>query len=113
MHEQSPDYERHLIEPISAAVAELMTEEGLTLAAVTRVFPPHRSRAFVAALARALGLPLERFVLLPDLKRDYATSSLAASLEAACAAALVGPGDIGLLIAAGSGIYAGAAIYYF
>jgi 3-oxoacyl-[acyl-carrier-protein] synthase III len=112
-HEQAPGYEGHLIAAVGAAVAELLKLEGLALDAVTRVFPPHRSGAFVAALARALGLPLERFALLPDEDRDYSTSSLAATLEAAREAALVGPGDIGLLIAAGSGIYAGCALYYF
>jgi hypothetical protein len=80
---------------------------------VSWVFPPHRSQAFVVELARALDLPLARFVLLPNESRDYFTSSLAATLEAAFATSLVRPGDIGLLIAAGAGVQVGCATYHF
>jgi 3-oxoacyl-[acyl-carrier-protein] synthase III len=80
---------------------------------VARVFPPHRSRAFVAELAAALGLPLERFVLLPDEYHDYFTSSLAASFEVARSRGLIGPGDVGLVIAAGAGVQVGCATYHF
>ncbi len=112
-YEQSPAYEQHLIEGIQAAVAELLSVEGLALDTIARIFPPHRSRSFVVELSRAVGLPLDRFVFLPDESRDYFTSSLAATLEAAYAAGLVGPGDIGLLIAAGAGVQIGCATYHF
>ncbi|HKI19358.1 MAG TPA: 3-oxoacyl-[acyl-carrier-protein] synthase III C-terminal domain-containing protein, partial [Isosphaeraceae bacterium] len=110
---QSPAYERHLIEGVQAAVAELLSLEGLPLGAIARVFPPHRSRSFVLDLSQALGLPLDRFVLLPDESHDYFTSSVAATLEAAHATGLVQTGDIGLLIAAGAGVQIGCATYHF
>jgi amino acid adenylation domain-containing protein len=112
-HEQSPGHEQHLIEAIQSAVAELLTLERLSIEDIARVFPPHRSRSFVAELAQALGLPLARFVVLPDEDRDYFTSSLAASLEAARAGGLIRSGDIGLLIAAGAGVQVGCATYRF
>jgi 3-oxoacyl-[acyl-carrier-protein] synthase III len=112
-YERSSDYERHLIEGARAAVAELLDLEGLTIDALARVFPPHRSRAFVAELAAALGLPLERFVLLPDDYHDYFTSSLAATFEVARSRGLIGPGDVGLVIAAGAGVQVGCATYHF
>ena len=107
-YEQKSAYERHLIAGIEAAVAELLRLEGLTIDAVARVFPPHRSRSFVVELARALDMPLDRFIVLPDERRDYFTSSLAATFEAAHASGLVRPGDIGLLIAAAPGYRSGA-----
>jgi 3-oxoacyl-[acyl-carrier-protein] synthase III len=110
---RSPAYERHLIEGIQAAVAELLSLEGLPIDTIARVFPPHRSRSFVVELSRALRLPPDRFVFLPDESRDYFTSSLAATLEAAHATGLVQPGDIGLLIAAGAGVQIGCATYHF
>jgi 3-oxoacyl-[acyl-carrier-protein] synthase III len=110
---QSPAYERHLIRGIHAAVAQLLSLECLPIDTVARVFPPHRSHSFVAELSRALGLPLDRFVFLPDESRDYFTSSLAATLEAAYANGLVRPGDIGLLIAAGAGVQIGCVTYHF
>jgi amino acid adenylation domain-containing protein len=112
-YQQSPAYERHLIEGIQSTTAELLSLEGLAIDAVARVFPPHRSTSFVSELARALGLPLDRFVVLPDQNRDYRTSSLAATLESAQADGQVRPGDIGLLIAAGAGVQIGCATYRF
>jgi amino acid adenylation domain-containing protein len=112
-YERSPDYERHLIKGIAAAVDQLLSLEGLSKGAVAKVFPPHRSRSFVMDLAEALGLPLDRFVLLPCASLDYSTSSLAVALEAASAAGEIAPGDIGLLIAAGAGVQIGCATYRF
>ncbi len=112
-YEQSPAYERHLIQGIQATVAELLSLEALAIDAVARVFPPHRSRGFVIELSLALRLPIDRFVLLPNESLDYSTSSLAATLEAAYATGLVGPGDIGLLIGAGAGVQIGCATYRF
>jgi len=112
-HAQTPAYERHLIEGIQDAVAELLNLEGLSIESVARVFPPHRSQSFVVELSKSLGLPLDRFVVLPVENRDYFTSSLAATLEVAHANDLVKPGDIGLLIAAGAGVQIGCATYHF
>jgi amino acid adenylation domain-containing protein len=110
---QRPVHDRHLIAGIQEAVAELLRAEGLPIESIVRVFPPHRSRSFVAELARALDIPLDRFLHLPNESRDYFTSSLAATLEAAMATALVQPGDVGLLIAAGAGVQIGCATYVF
>ena len=112
-YERGPEYERHLIDGIRSTVSELLALEGLTLEDVTRILPPHRSRAFVAALAEALGVPLGRFVLLPDERRDYFTSSLAATFEAARASGQVKSGDLGLVIAAGAGVQVGCVTYRF
>jgi 3-oxoacyl-[acyl-carrier-protein] synthase III len=112
-HEQSPGYERHLIDAIQTVVAEILDVEGMAIESVARVFPPHRSHSFAAELARALRFSLDRFVLLADYRRDYYTSSLAATLETARASGLVKPGDVGLLIAAGAGVQVGCATYHF
>jgi 3-oxoacyl-[acyl-carrier-protein] synthase III len=58
-------------------------------------------------------LPLDRFVHLANESRDYSTSSLAATIEAAYTTGLIQPGDTCLLIAAGAGVQIGCATYRF
>jgi amino acid adenylation domain-containing protein len=110
---RSPEADRHAIECIRRTVAEFLDRERVGLADFARIIAPHRSRAFLADLATALGAPLDRFVLLPDDRRDYLTSSLAYSFKKVRDDRMVLPGDLGLVISAGAGVQVGCATYHF
>lgn len=109
---RAEDHDARLIDGIAVTVRELLEADGSRLDDFARILPPHRSRAFVRELAAKLGVPLDRFVGLPDPERDYFTSSLACTLAAARQDAALNSGDRILIIAAGSGIHVGAAIYH-
>jgi 3-oxoacyl-[acyl-carrier-protein] synthase III len=98
---------------VPEVVHELLERDGLELSRVKAIFPPQISTTFIARLADALHVSLDRCidVTLPD--RDLFTSSLPYALQDARCREIVGPGDIGLLIAAGSGIQVGCALYHF
>ena len=107
-----PRLEEYYLECIDEAVRELLAIEDLDLGRVRVVLPPQISSAFVERLGERLGLPPEVVVAL-DGQGDYFTSSLAYSLERARELGLVTAGDIGLVIAVGSGLQVGCASYYF
>jgi hypothetical protein len=73
-------------------MAELLAAEGLNASDV-RVFPPQIRTAFAARLAAAIGLPVERLVLLSE--EGVTTSSLAYTFRHAREAGRVRPGDVG------------------
>lgn len=111
--EKSPDLEEKYIDYIVPLVEELLQREGLELNQVNKIFPPQISSGFIARLSNHLDLPRERFVDVVGEGPDLFSSSLPYGLEYACKKGLVNPGDTGLLIAVGSGIQVGSAIYHF
>ena len=98
---------------ILPAVQELLQMEGLDLNRIDRVFPPQISSGFIAKLSDSLNLPLEMFVDAVGEGPDLFTSSLTYALDYSYEKGLVKPGDTGLMIAVGSGIQVGCAIYHF
>lgn len=98
---------------ILPAVQELLQLEGLDLNRIDRVFPPQISSGFIVLLSDSLNLPLEMFVDAVGEDPDLFTSSLTYALDFAYEKELVKPGDTGLMIAVGSGIQVGCAIYHF
>jgi 3-oxoacyl-[acyl-carrier-protein] synthase III len=101
------------IDCILPAVQDLLQMEGLDLKQIDMIFPPQISSGFITRLSDALNLPRERFVDIVGEGPDFFSSSLSYSLEYAYEKDYVKPGDTGLVIAVGSGIQAGCAIYHF
>jgi 3-oxoacyl-[acyl-carrier-protein] synthase III len=110
---KDPNLEEIFVECILTAVQELLQMEGLDLKHIHKVFPPQISSDFIARLSEKLNLPAERFIGVVGEGPDLFSSSLAYALEHAVGNGLVKTGDTGLMIAVGSGIQVGCAIYYF
>ena len=101
------------IEYILPAVQELLQLEGLDLSRINKIFPPQISSGFITKLSQKLYLPRDRFIDVAGDGTDLFSSSLPYAFEHASEQGLVEPGDIGLMIAVGSGIQIGCALYYF
>ena len=89
----------------AAAATEALTQAGLTLADIDAVVLAPPRPKFRSALARRLGLPDSRVVVADD-ERIH-TAALVAGLDAGGRRA----GTRTLIIAAGAGVTAGAAVY--
>jgi 3-oxoacyl-[acyl-carrier-protein] synthase III len=107
------DIECRYVQCIATTVRDFLKQEGLEWSAIARVFAPQISSCFLARLAAALELPLERLVDVVSGGRDLYTSSLPFALRHALHAGLVASGDTGLFIGAGAGIQVGCASYRF
>jgi 3-oxoacyl-[acyl-carrier-protein] synthase III len=101
------------INSIYPTVRELLQMEGLDLNRIDKIFPPQISSGFIKRLSETFNLPRERFVDVAGEGPDLFSSSLPYALEHAYENGLVKPGDTGLMIAVGSGIQVGCAIYHF
>ena len=91
----------------SRAVAECLGREGLRLDDIGVIVAAPAQRRYQAELAARLDVPEDRIVVSDD--RTVHTASMAAAFDQA--AQRVRPGDRVLLVAAGAGIVAGAALY--
>ena len=111
--EKDPHLEDLFIDGILPTVQELLRMEGLDLYRIDKIFPPQISSGFIARLSERLNLPLERFVDAVGDGADLFSSSLSYALDYANKNGLVHTGDLGLVIAVGSGIQVGCAIYHF
>ncbi|RDV15368.1 3-oxoacyl-ACP synthase [Pontibacter diazotrophicus] len=111
--EKEPDIEDKYLAYIEPAVEELLQLEGLKASQIDKVFPPQISSAFIARLGTQLALPSEKFVDVVGAGSDLFSSSIPYGMAYALENGLVKPGDTGLLIAVGSGIQVGCAVYRF
>jgi phthiocerol/phenolphthiocerol synthesis type-I polyketide synthase C len=123
--DRDPNLSAHYLDCIPAAVEELLKLEELDCSEIAAVFPPHLSSADRTELAARLRIPSARFVnpaadlAVDDDSADAATgsdlftSSLPYGLQHAWRRQLVRPGDIGLIVAVGSGVQIGCATYRF
>ncbi len=112
MHfEEDPDIESYYLQCICDAVFELLSIEELDLSQVKVILPPQISAQFITDLSGKMNISRDKFVDV--VENDLFTSSLPYALEHVREQHLVEPGDIGLIINAGSGIQVGCAIYYF
>jgi len=110
--DRDPNLEELYLSYIPSAAKELLALERLDPADITIVFPPYLSPAALDELATRIGIPRSRFVDLA-VDTDPFTSSLPYGLEYARRRGLARPGDIALIIAAGSGIQVGCTTYRF
>lgn len=111
--EKEPTLTELYIECILPVVQEILEKEKLDLSQVAVIFPPQISSRFIAKLGEALHLSKEKFVDAVQGVPDLFSSSLPYALAYAQENGLVKPGDLGLIIAVGSGIQVGCAIYQF
>lgn len=107
------ELEEKYVACIAPLVEKILQQEGLELNQIDRVFPPQISTKFIARLSERLDLPLEKFVEVVGEGADLFSSSISYGVEHAYSHKLVKPGEIALMIAVGSGIQAGCAIYHF
>jgi 3-oxoacyl-[acyl-carrier-protein] synthase III len=98
---------------IAQAVRELLVAEEIALDHVNVVLAPQISSSFISHLATVLGIERSRFVDACPANGDAFTSSLPVALEHAHEHESINAGDIGLIIAVGSGIQVGCALYRF
>ena len=101
------------VDCISRAVNELLSREGLTLSHIKTIIPPQISSQFIDQLSRKMNLVKDRFIDIAEEGKDLFTSSLSYAFKSAVENKLIKPGDIGLIINAGSGIQVGCALYHF
>ena len=109
--EEVPDIEACYLQCICSAVYKLLSIEKLDLSQVKVILPPQISAQFISSLSGRMNVSRDKFVDVAH--NDLFTSSLPYALEHVREQDLVKPGDIGLIISAGSGIQVGCATYYF
>ena len=101
------------IDCISRAVNELLSKEGLTLSHIKTIIPPQISSQFIDRLSKQMNLVKDRFIDIAEEGKDLFTSSLSYAFKSAVENKPIKPGDIGLIISAGSGVQVGCALYHF
>jgi 3-oxoacyl-[acyl-carrier-protein] synthase III len=95
----------------SEAFDELLHREGLDRDAIDRVVPAQLSPAFVGALPEALGMPADRVEDRSDVLGHTLTTSWALALHGARERGAMAAGQRVVVLAFGSGLTAGAALY--
>ncbi len=98
---------------IALAVRELLAREGLSMADLRVILPSQVAPGFVAALAAELEVDPARCVDIAVDGNDLLSSSVVYSMQHALDRGMVKAGDLGLVIAVGSGIQVGCALYRF
>lgn len=98
---------------IPGVVQELLEREGLDMSQINVIFPPQLSSSFILKLSEKMNILPGKFVDTAQAGRDFFTSSPAYALRYAQENGQAAAGDIGLIIAVGSGIQVGCAVYYF
>ncbi|GFG72068.1 non-ribosomal peptide synthetase [Mycolicibacter senuensis] len=100
---------------LPAAVKELLTLESLEPEDIALVLPPYLPGAALDELAAGIGVDRSRFVDLEaqGWTSDPFTSTLPYQIADARQRGLVKPGDIALIMAAGSGVEVGCTTYRF
>lgn len=111
--EKEPDLEKKYLDSIIQLVNEFLQSEELSLNQIDTIFPPQISSEFISQLSGRLGLSREKFIDAVGEGADLFSSSIPFAVEYAIAKDMVKPGDTGLMIAVGSGIQAGCALYHF
>ncbi|MEO8814760.1 MAG: 3-oxoacyl-[acyl-carrier-protein] synthase III C-terminal domain-containing protein, partial [Mycobacterium sp.] len=110
--DRDPDLATIYAKCLPPTVKELLMLEGLEPAEIAVVFGPYLPAAARAELATNIGIDPSRFVDF-DTDTDPFTSALPYALDRARRDELVQPGDIALIMAAGSGVEVGATTYRF
>jgi 3-oxoacyl-[acyl-carrier-protein] synthase III len=108
-----PDLACHYLAAVPVVVRELLAAEGIEPARIAVVLGPQISADFTEALAGALGVAPARLVTARPDARDLFTSSLPFAFRRVRDDRLAAAGDLGLIVAAGSGLQVGCALYRF
>ena len=111
--DRDPRLERHYLRCISESVGRLLGSAGLGPRDLRVICPPQISPGFIRALGDELNFPAEKLIDVSEEGRDYFSSSVPYALEEAYRRQLVQTGDLGLIIAVGTGVQVGCALYRF
>lgn len=110
---KTDDLEGVFIKSILTTIEALLDSEGIALDQIDLILPPQISSDFIATLSVAMAQPLDKFIDAIDARSDLFSSSVPNGLAYALQNGLAQPGNIALIIAVGSGIQAGCALYHF
>jgi 3-oxoacyl-[acyl-carrier-protein] synthase III len=110
---KDPNLEDLYLKYIKSSVLDFLKKAGKDLADIDVIFPPQISATFIGKLSDSLNLIREKLVNVVGEGPDLFTSSIPYALEHAYENKLVRKGDLGLMIAVGSGIQVGCAFYHF
>jgi 3-oxoacyl-[acyl-carrier-protein] synthase III len=110
---REPGLEELYLAGLSRAVAAALAREGLRPDQIDLVAPPQISHRFLSGLPGAIRIGAERILDLTHRLPDTLTTSMLLTLQSEWGGPRLSPGKKGLLLACGSGITAGAAVYYF
>jgi 3-oxoacyl-[acyl-carrier-protein] synthase III len=110
--ERRSDLEDIYLECVSSTVEELLRQEALGMADVAAIVPPSVSAGFGARLAEALNVERDRVLDAATDGGELFSSAIAYGFARAITRPRARAGDIALMISVGSGIQAGAALYY-
>jgi 3-oxoacyl-[acyl-carrier-protein] synthase III len=111
--DRHPWIEELYLECISDAVRRFLHDVGLGLTDLSVVIPPQVSPWLTQALGEQLGLPPTKLIDVAIDGEDLFSSSIPFALDEVYRRNLVRPGDVGLIVAVGSGIQVGCALYHF
>lgn len=110
---KDPELGEKYVRTIQPLIVEILKQECIGLQEIDWVFPPQISTTFIHLLSEKLGLGFDKFIDVAGDGPDLFSSSIPYGMEYGFEIGLIKPGDIGLLIAVGSGIQVGCAIYHF
>ncbi len=108
---RSAELEERYLACAGEVVEEVLAREELGRERIDHVIPAQLSPAFVARLGAAIGLPREKVVDLSDRLPDTLSTSVFLALHESRRSGRVRAGERVLLLACGSGLSVGAALY--
>lgn len=111
--EKDPDLESLYVQSILPAIQQFLTMENKSLDQIDLILPPQISADFITQLGEALEQPAHKFVNAMTVDTDLFSSSLPVAFDHVRETGLAKPGSTGLIIAVGSGIQIGCALYHF
>jgi 3-oxoacyl-[acyl-carrier-protein] synthase III len=110
---RAADLERHYVDGVASTVSDFLEANDLNIGSISRVFASQISASFLDCIGRALRIEQDRIVNAIPAGRDLLTSSIPFAFRQSVERAPAMPGEIGLVISAGSGVQIGCALYYF
>jgi 3-oxoacyl-[acyl-carrier-protein] synthase III len=101
---------RHAVQRLAEAVDEALAANGLAASDVDWLVPHQANRRIIDAMAKKLGLPLEKVVLTIERHANTSAASVPLALAEAAGEGRIRPGQLVLLEAMGGGLTWGAAL---
>jgi 3-oxoacyl-[acyl-carrier-protein] synthase-3 len=101
---------RHAVQRLAEAVDEALAANGLAPRDIDWLVPHQANRRIIDAMARKLGLPVEKVVLTIDRHANTSAASVPLALAEAAGDGRIRPGQLVLLEAMGGGLTWGVAL---
>ena len=112
-YDRDADLEDKYLSCIESLVKTVLDEEGLSMDQIALIFPPQISSGFIRRLGERLQVPQGKLVDAVGNGPDLFTSSIPQGMAQAMRTGQAREGDRCLILAVGSGIQAGCALYQF